>query len=292
MATISYSDYCENSKRTDRFRAAGAVEFFNSLKGDGDEAIVRFACNSVNDIDIQTVHDVQVDGKFRRVACLRESYYAPTDNCPLCSLALADPKYKVKTKAFIKLIEYTKDANGQVKASAKIWEKPAMFLKKIAAAQQYATYELAFYPPSSKLSDIVFKVVRSGAAGSKTTEYDIRAVNPAVFKPEIYSKDFSAFDGYDLDHHAYMVRTKEELEEFIKTGSFPAFSKGNGQAYGSTQAQGATNREAAEAIKASDGFEFDTGESQAAYVQPAPTQPAAAQEERPTTTAGPRRYKF
>ena len=54
-----------------------------SLKDDHDTAKVRFMYESIDDVQMDVVHEVEVDGKKRYVNCIR-SYNEPADNCPLC----------------------------------------------------------------------------------------------------------------------------------------------------------------------------------------------------------------
>ena len=59
------------------------VSFF-SLKNDNDEAIVRFAHDSVDSFELLTTHDISYNGKFRKINCIRTPK-EPLENCPLCA---------------------------------------------------------------------------------------------------------------------------------------------------------------------------------------------------------------
>lgn len=181
------------------------VGYLNSLKNDGDEVVVRFACHSLKDIDIVDVHKVQVDGKYRNVECLRNAL-DPVDTCPLCQSS-----NKLFTRAFIKLIDYVKTENGTVEAQPKIWETTTTVAKKLKS----------FFEEYGDLTQYIFKIKRSGIKGSLKVNYDIIPTNPVVYKPELYVADFSDFETLDLTHHSYMVKTFEELDSFVKTGTFP-----------------------------------------------------------------------
>ena len=78
MANISFNDmdFSENNN------FENSVGFFN-LKEDGEEAIVRFVLDSVDDMEIYSVHTVKDEGKFKKFNCLR-SPKEPTSKCPFC----------------------------------------------------------------------------------------------------------------------------------------------------------------------------------------------------------------
>lgn len=205
MARFSYDSYVKKEdKATIGEKGDYKVSYF-SLKDDGDEAVVRFTYDSTDQFHLVTVHTVEEDGKFRRVSCLRTAR-EPLDKCPLCAAG-----EKVYDKFYVKLIQYETNSIGQVVAKAKVWERPASFSRVL---ENY----LVEYGP---LSDIVFKIKRRGVRGDMKTTYDIIYANPVVYKPEIYVKDFSDFEGYDLDRFFYTKRTVEEMNEYLKTGLFP-----------------------------------------------------------------------
>jgi hypothetical protein len=225
MANISYADY-ENlkSKPTNKSTKEYKVDYF-SLKDDGDEAIVRFPYTSAQEFNIVTVHVIKTtnkDGKeiFRRVSCLREAG-DPVSKCPLC---LAGDK--VVDKFFIKLVEYVKDGNGRVVPKARVWERPANFARKIKSLlDEYGD-----------LTNHIFKIKRRGARGSMKTDYDaiyIPETSP-IYKPEVYFKDFSDFEGFKIAGNFYLVKTEAEINSFLQTGDFPRVESTNqpqGQSY-------------------------------------------------------------
>lgn len=213
MATVSYTDWSESrNKKSTASKKDFKVGYFKSLKDDGDEVIVRFAYESVKEFNLQTVHKVKVGDKFRTVACLG-------DGCPLC--ASGD---KVRTKFYVKIVEYIKDENGKVFPKSVIWERPANFSKKIISAYTQAV-EMGVYPTTSTIGDVVFKIKRNGAKGSMDTDYDVIPANPNIFKADVYVKNFEDFADLDLAHHSYMVRTAEEVSTFVETGDFPVIEK-------------------------------------------------------------------
>lgn len=202
MARFNYSSYLEKEEK----KGTGdyKVSYFG-LKDDGDEATVRFIYNSTEEFHLVTVHAVEVDGKQRRVSCLRTGT-EPLSKCPLCEAG-----HRVYDKMYVKLIQYTTDSNGQVSAQGKVWERPAYFSKTIENLfREYGT-----------LSDVIFKIKRHGKKGDTKTTYDILYANPAIYKAEIYTKDFSAFDGFEINKFFYLEKTAEEMRTFVHTGKFP-----------------------------------------------------------------------
>lgn len=210
MANISYADY-ENKKSSGSSLTSKEykVNYFG-LKDDGDEAIVRFAYTSKQEFDIVTVHNIKTTNKegkevFKKVSCLRD-LRDPISKCPLCASG-----NKVVDKFYVKLIEYVKDENGKVSPKARVWERPASFARKLGA----------FIDEYGNLTETIFKVKRRGVRGSKETDYDILPVNPAVYKQEVYVKNFADFEGFKAAGSFYLVKTASEMAQFLETGDFP-----------------------------------------------------------------------
>lgn len=207
MAKLDYDTFIKKEFK----QGAGSFEqrdfkvSYFSLANDGDEAIVRFIYSSEAEFDIETVHVVEVEGKQRRVSCLRTGL-EPLHMCPLC-----ESGYRVYDKMYVKLIQYVPNDKGQIVAQGKVWERPAYFAKKIKA----------LFKEYGDVSDVIFKVVRHGKKGDTKTYYDILFANPMVYKPEIYIKDFSAFKDFELNKVFFMEKTATEMREFIATGKFP-----------------------------------------------------------------------
>lgn len=189
------------------------VSFFN-LKNDGDEAIVRIMHDSIDDFDIMTVHDVNIGGKFRKVACIRNPQ-DPTDNCPFCAA-----NKPLKQRFFIHMVQYD-NVNGQIVPKPVIWDRTANdYGNKIKNL-------LEMYGP---LSDCIFKVKRNGKAGDMSTTYEIMYTNPQVFRADLYPKIPDAFNGYDVLGTVVLDKNFDELATFLATGSFPVVNNTNATA--------------------------------------------------------------
>ncbi len=204
MAYISREEFLAQQKEREA-RAAAAqnagprVGFFK-LADDGDEAIVRFCYDDPNQLDILTTHKTTVDGKFRRVNCLRESFKDDPASCPMCAAGVP-----VQQRLYIKLIEYTRDENGNIVAQPKLWERPTSYVNILGN----------LFTEYGDISDNVFKVKRSGEKGSMQTTYSIMLANPNVYNASLYPKNNEAFDGYNILGSAVLDKSFDELKEMV-----------------------------------------------------------------------------
>ena len=203
MAIINYEQI--NTGSSDSNNSSNRVEFF-SLKNDGDEAVVRIMHDSTSSFELVTTHPITVEGKYRRINCIRDPR-EPMENCPLCKSGT-----KIQQRFYIHLIQYTKDEQGNIIATPKVWERPATYAVTIKNL-------IDEYGP---LSNCIFKIRRNGEAGSMQTTYSILFGNPQVYRSDFYPKDDSAFENYSVIGTAVMDKTFEDISEFISTGKFPA----------------------------------------------------------------------
>lgn len=208
MARLDYSTYVKKELNQNYGDKDYKVSFF-ALKDDGDEAVVRFAYDSVEDFHIATVHAVEVEGKQRRVSCLRTGT-EPLSKCPLCEAG-----NRVYDKMFVKIIQYTTDASGHVQLQARIWERPAYFSKTLEN----------YLKEYGSLRDNVFKIKRRGKKGDTKTTYDILYANPAIYKESIYVKNFTDFDDFEINKFFYTEKTADEMRIFLTTEKFPEKQK-------------------------------------------------------------------
>lgn len=198
MAFVSREEFLamqaqQESQRSQR--STGPRVGFFSLRDDGDEAIVRFPYKSPDEFEVYTVHPVTIDGRFRKVNCINDLKLG-VHSCPLCAAGV-----QLQQRFYIKLIEYTRDEQGNIVPQAKIWERPASYMQILANL-------FAEYGP---LCDNVFKVKRSGERGSMQTTYSIMFGNPTIYNDELYVKDFSMFDNYSPLGTAIIDKDEAEL---------------------------------------------------------------------------------
>lgn len=169
------------------------VSYFG-LKDDGDEAVVRFASDP-DEFQVFTVHPVTIDGKFRKVNCTND-LKAGTHSCPLCEAGV-----QLQNKFYIRLVEYTRDEQGNIIPQAKIWERPTSYIQRL----------VNLYTEYGSLKDVIFKVKRKGVRGDMKTDYDILFCNPTIYNEQLYPKDFSAFDDYTPIGTAILSKSPEEM---------------------------------------------------------------------------------
>ena len=194
------------------------VGYFNSLKDDGDETLVRFDYDTSTDFKVVVVHRVEKDGKHSQVSCLRDMYEKKDENCK-CPFCRQGDKFPTKVKAYVRMIEYSRDADGNVIVTPVVWERGSGFYNDITGAIKDGVSN-GLIPDGTSIRDIVFKVRRSGKAKSSDTRFFLTAGNPKMYPEDVYVKDFSGFEKYDASKHAYWVKTAEEMERYIETGSW------------------------------------------------------------------------
>ena len=209
MAQLNYSQINQNNTPTER-TSGPAVKFF-SLKNHGDEAIVRIMHDTTDSFDLVAVHPVELNGRYRNVNCIRDAR-EPLENCPMC--AAGKP---IRQKFYMHLLQYTRDAQGNIVVEACIWERSASYASTIANL-------INEYGP---LSDHIFKIRRNGAAGSMDTTYDIMYGHPNVYRNELYPKQPELFDGYNVIGRAVLDKSAADMATFLQTGSFPAAPTAN-----------------------------------------------------------------
>lgn len=215
MSRLSYDDLfgdgAQNQSAEQKPKGTFKVNFFNLLKNDGDEIIVRFPYTNSEDFEFVKVHKVN---KIRSVECIG-------DGCPLC----AQPKNAPKVKFMAKLLVYKKDENQKIVPESFVWERPSLFAKQITTAIEQAI-ELGVYDGSNiKISDVVFRIKRHGVAGDIKTTYDISATNPKIFVEAVYPKHFNDLNEYESSGKMYLVKSKREIEDFLEVGAFPEVTK-------------------------------------------------------------------
>ena len=223
MSQFSYSDYQNTIAKAQGGSSASSVKVgFFKLKNDGDEALVRINCATIEDLKFANVHKPAFGKKFEGlgtgftpVSCLNEvgSY---SDACPFCRAAAEghDVIMKAAKTVYLELLVAYKDpqTGGWSAAQPVIWERPAGFSREIAT-------KLRDY---GSLKDIIFKVTRQGSG--KETKYSLDYI-PVYNKPEIIPADFSAFDNFNINKHSYWEKPAADLEAYLATGHFPETAK-------------------------------------------------------------------
>ena len=200
-----------NKNDVDKYGGESLANFF-SLKDNGDKATVRMLYETDDDVDLYAVHQIKLpDGSFRYVDCLRESYDAPFDDCPLCARGRETKDFSEK-KAIVKLWVpiYNVDED-----EVQIWERGKAFYNK------QLTPLMAKY--GEPFCANVFEIERIGAAGYSKTKYDITFI-------ENDKKVLDDFDEIDLPNPAETIilsKSFEELNNFVNTRTFDGSGTGD-----------------------------------------------------------------
>lgn len=211
MAKYSYSSYMESTRSASPSHGADRKVGYFKLADDGDKALVRFDYSNPEEFEVYDVHRFKNrEGYYRNVLCLKESVRDPDSKCPFCAAGF--DKYPLRTKFYVKLIQYVRAEDGSIKVEPKVWERPAGFVKEMKS----------LIDDYGDLRDVVFTISRNGERGSRDTTYSVNMALPAKYNEQNgYVKDFSGFDGFNLVGHSFMSRDYDEMQEFIETGDFP-----------------------------------------------------------------------
>lgn len=173
----------------------GGNSSFFSLKEDKATANVRFLLNDINDLYGVTVHEVDENGNKYDVECLR-AYNEPIDNCPLCAAG-----YKLDTKLFIPL--YNEDEQR-----SQVWTRGKAYFDKIAG----------FCSRYNPLVSTPFEIERHGKKGDTNTSYEMYPGRPD-------KSTLQDFPEIKIEGTAFQVKTFEEMNNFLDTGTFDANHK-------------------------------------------------------------------
>lgn len=146
-----------NIKNAGKYTNNGGSEYF-TLKDDGDTARVRFLYEDPDgaDIDFFLVHQVEIDGKRRYVACnaVDDEGRMHKDDCPLCKAG-----NRPQEKLFLQLYDEDED-------KVKIWERGKNFIPKI----------VSFINRYGSLVKQAFDIERHGKKGDTGTTYELYAL--------------------------------------------------------------------------------------------------------------------
>lgn len=209
MAQVSF----ENIKNYENRSNGENLFSFFSLRNDGDKALVRILYNNPSEFKMVTYHPERIEGKQVNVSCLRD-YDDPVSNCPLC----AGGRNTV-TRIYIPMVQYFND-NGNVTTKLVLWERSLAYARTLSSL-------IDEYGP---LSDMLFTIKRSGAAGSKDTTYDILPSSPKMYPDGLYPLPADALQKTaEFNVIGTIVKDKsfDEMMDYLHTGSFPMSSNKN-----------------------------------------------------------------
>lgn len=233
MASFNYKQIEDFKVKAANFGNQPKIGFFKL--GVGEEALVRFNVSSVNDLHFESVHKPVFGRKFEGlsnpyagISCLSQSGYHDEASCPLCRAAAQEGSAVSKVTKLVyvpMLVSYKDKTTGQFsEAVPVIWERSTGFANELAT-------KIASY---GDLSKVVLKMTRVGS-GAKDTRYTLDYIpvldNPANCPVE----KLSAFTNFDVSKHSYWVKSVEELEAYLATGSFPEAKKEAAQEFNNTK---------------------------------------------------------
>lgn len=199
MPRISFNDIATTTSNENR-----RINFF-SLKNDNDEAIVRIMHDSTDSFEIYSTHQIQLNGRYRRVSCIRLPQ-EPFEKCPLCESGAP-----VQQRIFVHMIQYVRDDSGNIVPQGVVWERAASFARELKD-------KIDNYGP---LSDCLFKIKRHGAAGYIQTTYSIDYFPAGMNNPNLYPKIDDMFANYSALGPVVLDKDFYEIKTFINTGEFP-----------------------------------------------------------------------
>lgn len=164
------------------------IKYFNLNKKD-DSAIVRILHSSVKNIEYAQIHRVTIDGKNKNIKCIRE-------NCPLCNSNGSE----ANTKIYIHLFDYTDNCE-------KVWVRTDKIINQLKEIEENW----------GNLSECVLKITRETDDFPK---YNVIPVNAAK-----YTQVNKELIDEKIAYRFYMTRSKDELNEYLKTGVMPPHKK-------------------------------------------------------------------
>ena len=170
---------------------------FFSLKDDKDTKVVRFLYNDMSDIQGVSCHEVKVGDKTVDVECLR-TYNEPVHNCPLC-----EAEYRTKAMLFVPVYD-------EEDKESKIWTRGKKFFDKLSSL-------CSRYKP---LVSTPFEVERNGKKGDTSTTYE-------MFPMKSDNSRIEDFPEIKAEGTAFLVKTYDELKEYLRTGQFPIRTTNN-----------------------------------------------------------------
>ena len=197
---ISREEFLKNQKEREARRAEQGDQPRSNVSfmalGDGDEAIVRLA--PLDWDEIIYFHNETDDWKSRKIACNRNDFKDPLDKCPFCAA-----KMPLKSRYYVKMIQYTRDENDQVVATEKVWDAPTRYVSTLMGREEE-------YGP---VQDMVYKMKRSGS-GQNTT-YDFLPMMSNIYNESIYKKEFGGLENYKALGTLVKELTAEEMKALL-----------------------------------------------------------------------------
>ena len=193
-----------NPAQAAQFPSGGGRTSFLTLSNDGDSAVIRFAYNSLDEIIVDTIHEVQdSEGNRKVVSCLRNEISEPISVCPICA---SGQQYR-KT---VYLNVFNQDANEM-----QIWQRGENFFLK-TLLPLFTEYK------DTPLCSIPFKVKRNGAKGDPRTTYSVIPLPVDGTTLEQLGEPVDVVEQGIIKELSF-----QEMDNFVRTGILPSNNQGN-----------------------------------------------------------------
>lgn len=179
----------------DNYKVQGASDYF-SLANDKDYEEVRLMYNDMEDVQLYSVHEIEVNGKTVKVNCLRE-YDQPLSDCPLCA---AGNKLQVKMWVPLYLTRTSE---------VKVWERGRTFVSKLESAARR----------HNPLVSARFEIERNGKKGDQQTTYELMFVE----KDGTQLQDLPPLP--EIEGTILKNLTKQQMQEYLQTGTINDLAK-------------------------------------------------------------------
>ena len=224
MAQFNYNDYNKVVELAQSGENSNVKVGFFKLKDNGDAAIVRIGLSSIDELKFATIHKHKNGTRWEATSCLNTLGSSDGNVCPLCAEAAkpGSAVSKAKKVCYVPMLASYKNADGTYAAPIPvIWERPAAFSRELATKLSIL----------QDLKNTYFLITRNGAANSQSTTYSLDNLpeNLVANYGVNIAPDFSAFNNFKIERHSYWVRTADEMNAYLRTGTFPQRAQTNAQ---------------------------------------------------------------
>jgi len=181
----------EGIKEAIKKYGGSGVQFF-SLKDDDDSAVVRFLYEGAESLDVDIVHEIEVDGRKKKIQCQQEG-------CLFCE-AYGKPAVKI----FLFLFNLK---TGEVE----IWERGSTM----------ATELMGLIEKYGNLNNRNYEIVRHGKKGDNKTRYQLfpEDKGPLIIKKKVDGKMVETEEPLPEKPDLYKVMvhiwTPEQMADYV-----------------------------------------------------------------------------
>lgn len=171
-----------------------------TLENDRQVARVRILANSVDDLDVFSLHRIALNNGERYINCLRDRADDPTDKCPLCAAGTN----RATPRVFLQL--YNVD-DGKVY----IWDRGIQIIQKLRSLERRI---------QGPLYQTIIEIERNGRKGDQHTTYEFYQTNSrdtTLTLEQLPAKVDLEATGLIMNESA------ESIKVYLETGDFPGW---------------------------------------------------------------------